>query len=215
MKKGALSSTFERDVCPIRQITPWEASKSHLRAAPKRMSILMRTKFGSHLEKSLSARFPLVVDKNRRYVSRLTTRKKAARQAVCCELGFLIRADWEKLAGSHPDSHIADICPRRRVLRRKRARGPLSPCDPGQGHNTLQPVAAVGGVFDDSVRLHERNQDAVAARLEEARREEHRIRLGSYGDHAACDEERHRHREQVKRRGWQAQARNAAGDGRG
>lgn len=33
--------------------------------------------------------------------------------------------------------------------------------------------------------------------------------------HAACDEERHRHQEQVKRRGWQAQARNAAGDGRG
>lgn len=60
---------------------------------------------------------------------------------------------------------------------------------PGQGRNTLQPVAAVGGVFDDGVRLHERNQDAVAARLEEARREEHRIRLGSYGDHAACDED--------------------------
>ena len=76
----------------------------------------MRTKFGSHLEKSLSARFPLVVDNNRRYVSRLTTRKKATRQAVCCELGFLIRADWEMLAGSHPDSHITDICPRRRVL---------------------------------------------------------------------------------------------------
>ena len=121
----------------------------------------MRTKLGSHLEKSLSARFP------------------------------------------------------RRVFKEKRARGPLSPCDPGQGRNTLQPVAAVGGVFDDGVRLHERNQDAVAARLEEARREEHRIRLGSYGDHAACDEERHRHREQVKRRGWQEQARNAAGDGRG
>lgn len=124
----------------------------------------MRTKFGSHLEKSLSARFPLVVDKNRRYVSRLTTRKKATRQAVCCELGFLIRADWEKLAGSHPDSH-------RRYLstaegfRRKRARGPLSPCDSGRGRNTLQPVAAVGGVLDDGVRLHERNQDAVAARL--------------------------------------------------
>ena len=146
MKKGALSSTFKRDVCPIRQITPWEDSGSHLRAAPKRMSILMRTKFGSHLEKSLSARFP------------------------------------------------------RRVFKEKRARGPLSPCDPGQGRNTLQPVAAVGGVFNDGVRLHERNQDAVAARLEEARREEHRIRLGSYGDHAACDEERHRHREQVKRR---------------
>ena len=77
----------------------------------------MRTKFGSHLEKSLSARFPLIVDKNRRYVSRLTTRKKAARQAACCELGFLIRADWEKLEGSHLDSHIADICPRRRVFR--------------------------------------------------------------------------------------------------
>lgn len=76
----------------------------------------MRTLLGSHLEKSLSVRFPLVVDNNRRYASRLTTRKKATRQAVCCELGFLIRADWEKLAGSHPDSHIADICPRRRVL---------------------------------------------------------------------------------------------------
>ena len=33
--------------------------------------------------------------------------------------------------------------------------------------------------------------------------------------HEACDEERHRHQEQVKRRGWQAQARNAAGNGRG
>ena len=52
-----------------------------------------------------------------RYVSRLTTRKKATRQAVCCELGFLIRADWEKLAGSHPDSHIAVLCPRRRFFR--------------------------------------------------------------------------------------------------
>ena len=38
---------------------------------------------------------------------------------------------------------------------KKRARGPLSPCDPGQGRNALQPVAAVGGVFDDGVRLHE------------------------------------------------------------
>lgn len=77
----------------------------------------MRTMLGSHLEKSLSVRFPLIVDKNRRYVSRLTTRKKATRQAVCCELGFLIRADWEKLAGSHPDSHIAVLCPRRRFFR--------------------------------------------------------------------------------------------------
>ena len=74
------------------------------------------SKIGSHLEKSLSARFPLIVDNNRRYVSRLATRKKATRQAVCCELGFLIRADWEKLAGSHLDSHIAIFCPRRRVL---------------------------------------------------------------------------------------------------
>ena len=32
--------------------------------------------------------------------------------------------------------------------------------------------------------------------------------------HAACDEERQRHQEQVKRRGWQAQVRNTAGDGR-
>lgn len=176
----------------------------------------MRNEFGSHLEKSLSARFPLIMDKNRRNVSRLATRKKAARQAVCCDLGFLIRADWEKLAGSHLDSHIADICPRRRVLKEKAGTRPAFSLRPrGQGHNILQPVAAVGGVFDDGVRLHERNQDAVAARLEEARREEHWIRLGSYGDHAACDEERHRHREQVKRRGWQAQARNAAGDGRG
>lgn len=38
---------------------------------------------------------------------------------------------------------------------KKRARGPLSPCDPGQSRNTLQPIAAVGGVFDDGVRLHE------------------------------------------------------------
>lgn len=88
------------------------------------------SKIGSHLEKSLSARFPLVVDKNRRYVSRLTTRKKATRQAVCCELGFLIRADWEKLAGSHPDSHIADICPRRRVTI------PYSQSPPSEGCST-------------------------------------------------------------------------------
>lgn len=202
MKKGTLSSTFERDVCPIRQNYPMGSLRKPLEGRSEaHVGFRMHTKFGSHLEKSLSAQFPLIVDKNRRYVSRLTTRKKATRQAVCCDLGFLIRADWEKLAGSHLDSHIAHICPRRRVLRRKRAQGPLSPCDSGQGHNTLQPVAAVGGVFDDGVRLHERNQDAVAARLEEARREEHRIRLGSYGDHAACDEERHRHREQVKRRG--------------
>ena len=111
---------------------------------------------------------------------------------------------------NHPGSS-----PRFTTAKEKRARGPLSPCDPGQGRNALQPVAAVGGVFDDGARLHERNQDAVAARLEEARREEHRIRLDSYSDHAACDEERHRHQEQVKRRGWQMQARNAAGDGRG
>lgn len=137
MKKGALSSTFERDVCPIRQITPWEASKSHLRAAPKRMSILMRTKFGSHLEKSLSARFPLVVDNNRRYASRLTTRKKATRQAVCCELGFLIRADWEKLAGSHPDSHIGDICPRRRVLGESGHEARFLLAAPGAGSHNL------------------------------------------------------------------------------
>ena len=52
-----------------------------------------------------------------RNVSRLTTRKKATRQAVCCDLGFLIRADWEKLAGSHLDSHIAVFCPRRRFFR--------------------------------------------------------------------------------------------------
>ena len=70
------------------------------------------------------------MDKNRRYVSRLTTRKKATRQAVCCELGFLIRADWEKLAGSHPDSHIADICPRRRVTI------PYSQSPPSEGCST-------------------------------------------------------------------------------
>ncbi len=159
MKKGALSSTFERDVCPIRQIAPWEAPGSHLKAAPKRMSVLgaQCAKLGSHLEKSLSARFP------------------------------------------------------RRVFKEKEGTRPAFSLRPrGQGHITLQPVAAVRGVFDDGVRLHERNQDVVAARLEEARREEHRIRLGSYGDHAACDEERHRHQEQVKRRGWQAQARNEA-----
>ena len=97
----------------------------------------MRTKFGSHLEKSLSARFPLVVDKNRRYVSRLTTRKKAARQAVCCELGFLIRADWEKLAGSHLDSHIADICPRRRVLKEKAGTRPAFSLRPRTGSQHL------------------------------------------------------------------------------
>ena len=127
-------------------------------------------------------------------------------------VGF--RRSMRTMLGSHPEKSLSARFPRR-VFKEKRERDPLSPCDPGQGRNTLQPVAAVGGVFDDGVRLHERNQDAVAARLEEARREEHRIRLGSYGNHAACDEERHRHREQVKRRGWQAQARNAAGDGRG
>lgn len=118
MKKGALSSTFERDVCPIRQIAPWEAPGSHLKAAPKCMSAL-------ECAPSLAAtlRNPFLLDfrsswtKIVRYVSRLTTRKKATRQAVCCELGFLIRADWEKLAGSHPDSHIAVLCPRRRFFR--------------------------------------------------------------------------------------------------
>ena len=97
----------------------------------------MRTKFGSHLEKSLSARFPLVVDNNRRYASRLTTRKKATRQAVCCELGFLIRADWEKLAGSHPDSHIADICPRRRVLGESGHEARFLLAAPGAGSHSL------------------------------------------------------------------------------
>lgn len=97
----------------------------------------MRTKFGSHLEKSLSARFPLVVDNNRRYASRLTTRKKATRQAVCCELGFLIRADWEKLAGSHPDSHIADICPRRRVLGESGHEARFLLAAPGAGSHNL------------------------------------------------------------------------------
>ena len=137
----------------------------------------MRSEFGSHLEKSLFARFPLIVDKNERYVSRLTTRRKSAQKAESCNLGFLVRTDWEKLAGSHLDSHIAVICPRRRVFREialvdrspssrakclhligsrlrmtertsrsppprattkeKRARGPLSPCDPGQGRKTF------------------------------------------------------------------------------
>ena len=85
---------------------------------------------GSHLEKSLSARFPLVVDNNRRYVIRPTTRKKATRQAVCCDLGFLIRAGWKKLAGSHLDSHIGDICPRRRVAI------PYSQSPPSEGCST-------------------------------------------------------------------------------
>lgn len=85
-------------------------------------------------------------------------------------------------------------------LKKKRAQGPLSPCDPGQGRNTLQPIAAVGGVFDDGVRLHERNQDAIAARLQKARGKEDRVRLGANGDHAARNKERHRHQEQVKRR---------------
>ena len=199
------------------KLPSWEASGSHLKAAPKRMSVLrsMRTSLAATLRNPFLLDFRSSWTKIVRYVSRLTTRRKSVQKAVCCDLEFPIRTDWEKLAGSHLDSHIAVLCPRRRVLKKKRARGPLSPCDPGQDRNTLQPVAAVGGVFDDGVRLHERNQDVVAARLEEARREEHRIRLGSYGDHAACDEERHRHQEQVKRRGWQAQARNAAGDGRG
>lgn len=96
------------------------------------------SKIGSHLEKSLSARFPLVVDNNRRYASRLTTRKKATRQAVCCELGFLIRADWEKLAGSHLDSHIGDICPRRRVLKEKAGTRPAFSLRPrGAGSHNL------------------------------------------------------------------------------
>ena len=77
----------------------------------------MCTEFGSHLEKSLSARFLLIVDKKERYVSRLTTRRKSAQKAESCNLGFLVRTDWEKLAGSHLDSHIAVICPRRRVFR--------------------------------------------------------------------------------------------------
>lgn len=115
----------------------------------------MRTMLGSHLEKSLSARFPLVVDKNRRYVSRLTTRKKATRQAVCCELGFLIRADWEKLAGSHLDSHIADICPRRRVLKEKAGTRPAFSLRPrGQGHITSLPTATVGRAFEGRLGDH-------------------------------------------------------------
>ena len=138
--------------------------------------------------------------------------KKPLESRSEAHVGF--RRSMRTMLGSHLEKSLSVRFPRR-VFKEKRARGPLSPCDPGQGRNALQPVAAVGGVFDDGVRLHERNQDAVAARLEEARREEHRIRLGSYSDHAACDEERHRHQEQVKRRGWQAQARNAAGDGRG
>ena len=97
----------------------------------------MRTLLGSHLEKSLSVRFPLIVDNNRRYASRLTTRKKATRQAVCCELGFLIRADWEKLAGSHPDSHIADICPRRRVLGESGHEARFLLAAPGAGSHNL------------------------------------------------------------------------------
>ena len=51
---------------------------------------------------------------------------------------------------NHPGSS-----PRFTTTKEKRARGPLSPCDPGQSRNALQPVAAVGGVFDDGVRLHE------------------------------------------------------------
>lgn len=115
----------------------------------------MRTMLGSHLEKSLSVRFPLIVDKNRRYVSRLTTRKKATRQAVCCELGFLIRADWEKLAGSHLDSHIGDICPRRRVLKEKAGTRPAFSLRPrGQGHITLLPTATVGRAFEGRLGDH-------------------------------------------------------------
>ena len=187
---------------------------NHLKAAPAHVGFRrsMRTKFGSHLEKSLSARFPLVVDNNRRYASRLTTRKRPHGRQYAANWAFSFRADWG-LSRDHL-THISPIFVHGGGFWES-GHGPLSPCDPGQDRNTLQPVAAVGGVFDDGVRLHEQNQDAVAARLEEARREEHRIRLGSYGDHAACDEERHRHQEQVKRRGWQAQARNAAGDGRG
>lgn len=44
---------------------------------------------------------------------------------------------------------------------KKRARGPLSPCDPRQGRNTLQPIAAVGGVLDDGVRLQEARIDGA------------------------------------------------------
>lgn len=109
-------------------------------------------------------------------------------------VGF--RRSMRSLAATLRNLFLLDF--RGGFLKKKRARGPLSPCDPGQGRNTLQPVAAVEGVFDGGVRLHERNQDAVAARLEEARREEHRIRLGSYGDHAAYDEERHRHQERLR-----------------
>ena len=88
-------------------------------------------------------------------VSRLTTRKKATRQAVCCELGFLIRADWEKLAGSHLDSHIAVLCPRRRFLKEKAGTRPAFSLRPrGQGHITLLPTATVGRAFEGRLGDH-------------------------------------------------------------
>ena len=80
---------------------------------------------GAQCAPSLAAtlRNPFLLDfrsswtKNHRYVSRLTTRRKSVQKAVCCDLEFPIRTDWEKLEGSHLDSHIGDICPRRRVFR--------------------------------------------------------------------------------------------------
>ena len=48
----------------------------------------MCTEFGSHLEKSLSARFLLIVDKIERYVSRLTTRKSPRRRQKAATWAF-------------------------------------------------------------------------------------------------------------------------------
>ena len=169
----------------------------------------MRTKFGSNLEKSLSARFPLIVDKIERYVSRLTTRKsprrrqkaatwafsfepigRSSRKAILTRIsplfvhggGYFAKLPWLIVSASSRTKCLNLIGSKPRVTKRtpkpapegaltpqfapkarrprattkeKRARGPLSPCDPGQNRNALQPVAAVGGVFDDGVRLHE------------------------------------------------------------
>ena len=71
---------------------------------------------------------------------------------------------------------------------KKRARGPLSPCDPGQNRKTLQPIAAIGGVFDDGVRLHEVRIDGA----DEARtvRGEAFELLHGAGGQVRADEER-------------------------
>lgn len=67
----------------------------------------MCTEFGSHLEKSLSARFPLIVDKIERYVSRLTTRKSPRRRQNAATWAF----SFEPIGRSSREAILTHILP--------------------------------------------------------------------------------------------------------